>query len=283
MIKIYGGGEIVPATKEIQAVDDGVLDLTSTVTSWWLDRFPWMGMFNYQIGGLKPIQMTTWMIYEGNSLLNSLTASTNTMFTTGCQAGTPEIFLSTTKPVNSLADLKGLKYRSAGDDGNLFKTMGAAVVSVAPGEIYESLKRGVLDAYQLGSPAIDLTYHMEEVAKYIYISPARQATDYFILGVNKKSWAALPDDLKGILQTAAQEELLYYLSITVIDDNKAVQTFKDKGVQVLPAPQDIVNELIKQADALYAANAAKDATFAQITKSWQAWRTSYNTLLPVGL
>jgi len=282
LIKVHGGGEIYAATKEHEGVDSGVLDYAENSMIWWVDRFPAAPLFNYMIAGLRPVEMMMWMLGDGNKLFNEMIASTNVIGLVGW-TGTPEIFISTTKPLNTLADLKGLKYRSAGDDGTVFKNLGASVISVPPGEIYEAMKRGVIEAFQLSSPATDLTYHMEEVVKYVYLSPVRQPCEYFTYLVNKKSWAALPDDLKVIVQQAQLEEAWVYLQQTIVDDAKAIEVYKSKGITVASIPKVFEDEMRTQAKAMYDERAAKDQFYAKVLNSQRAFGAAYSATYPSGL
>ena len=282
MIKVHGGGEIVPATKEHEGVDMGILDYCKQATTWWKDQYKAATLFNYMIAGLRPVEMMIWMITEGNDLLAEMVADTNVIPIPGW-TGTPEIFLSTKKPLNTLADFKGLKIRSAGDDGTVLSQMGAAVVSVPPGEIYEAMQRGVIDSFQLSSPSVDYTYAMYEVVDYIYMSPVRQPCEYFTNFVSKKSWAALPDDLKVILEQSALEEGWTYLADTVIDDAKAVIDYQAYGVEVGPIPTEFEVELKRIADEFYDTESAKDAFFAKVVASQRAFGEAYSSTYPSGL
>jgi len=282
VIKVHGGGEIVPSTKEWDGVDKGILNYAKSTSIWWMDRFPAAGLFNYMIAGLRPVEMLMWMLVEGDKLQNEYFASTNLLTIPGW-TGTPEIFLSTNKPLNTLADLKGLKYRSAGDDGSVFQALGASVISVPPGEIYEAMKRGVIDAFQLSSPATDKTYTTYEVVKYVYLSPVRQPCEYFTNMVNKKTWADLPDDLKAVVKMAALEEAWSYLRDTIVDDAAAIKFYKDKGVTVAPIPKVFEDELRTQAKKFYDEKGAKDPFFAKVVQIQRAFGEAYSATYPSGL
>jgi len=282
IIKTYGGGELFPANKEHDAIDNNLLDRTNATTIWWKDRWVVAPLFNYTVGGLRPIEMMLWMMRGGNDLLQELIKDTNRVVFPGW-TGTPEIFLSTTKELKSLEDIKGLKIRTGGDDGVLLTKMGAAVVQVPPGEVYESMKRGVIDAFQLGAPAVDQSYKVYEVCKNIYISDVRQPSEYFTPCVNKQSWAKLPDDLKGIMQAASLEECWRYLAQATEGDAKAIEFYKQYGVNIAPAPKDITDEMLKQAKIYYDAEAAKDPFYAKVLQSQRDFIAAHRSLYPAGL
>jgi TRAP-type mannitol/chloroaromatic compound transport system substrate-binding protein len=282
VIKTYGGGELFPANKEHDAIDKDLLDRTNASTIWWKDRWVEAPLFNYTVGGLRPIEFMLWMMRGGNDMLQELIKDTPRIVFPGW-TGSPEIFLTTTKELKSLADIKGLRIRTGGDDGVLFTKMGAAVVQVPPGEVYESTKRGVIDAFQLSCPAVDQSYKVYEVAKFVYISDVRQPSEYFTPVVNKNSFAKLPDDLKAIVKAASLEEGWRYLAEVTALDAKAVEFYKQYGVKIAPAPKDIVDEIQKQAQIYYDEQAAKSPFFAKVIKSQRDFAAEYRALYPAGL
>jgi len=285
VIRVHGGSEVVPAGQEQDGINDGILDYCKTSTNWLKDKYVSAGLFNYVIAGLRPIEMMMWMTAGGgNELLNEMLAGQhpNTLAIPGW-TGTPEIFLSTIKPLETLDDFNGIKIRTTGDDGAVLSRMGAAVVNVPPGEIYEAIQRGVIDGFQLSSPSVDLTYGMDEVAKYVYMSPVRQPCEYFTNLVNKESWAALPDDLKVICEMAAYEEAMTYLGETVLADAEALEVYKSKGITVAPIPAVFEDELRKMAKEFYDEQSAKDAFFAKVLASELAFAANYSTTYPSGL
>ena len=64
---------------------------------------------------------------------------------------TAEVFLHSRKPVKTLADLKGLKIRTAGAWLEMAKDLGAAPVTTAGGDVYPMLERGAIDATEWGT------------------------------------------------------------------------------------------------------------------------------------
>ena len=65
-------------------------------------------------------------------------------------ASTPAVIGTLTKPVRTLEDLKGLKIRGTGRIGDIVKALGATPMPLEIVDMYEALRRGVLDG-NLGS------------------------------------------------------------------------------------------------------------------------------------
>jgi len=268
VLKPQPAGGIVPATKEFDGIHGGSLDYAQTAFAYWKDKFPAAALFTFTVAGLSPVEQ---MLYHlqggGKELAQKMVQDYNVILVPGW-IGSAEIFLSTTKPLKSVADIKGLKIRTAGDDGVLFSRMGAAVVSMASGEVYEAMKRGVIDSFQLSSPAVDYSMAMHEVAKYIYISPVRQPSEYHAWLFNKNVWNnKLTNDLRALIEDEALAEAWRYYALITKMDTEALEKYKAYGCVVAPIPKDIEDEMVKQAETFYKEEAAKNPLFNEIYTS----------------
>jgi TRAP-type mannitol/chloroaromatic compound transport system substrate-binding protein len=235
------------------------------------------------VAGLSPMEMMLWVLQGGGlDLCREMFAQSNVYIYPNI-THTPEIFLSSNKPLNTVGDLKGLKIRTAGDDGAIFTRLGASTVNVPPGEVYESMKRGVIDAFQIGSPSIDWSYGMQEVTKYVYLSPVRQPCELFILLIMGDSWAKLTPDLQKIVQACSLEEAWTHLSIQATLDIGAAVKYVDYGVKVAPASKEIEDAVIREAEAFYKELSAKDPFYAKVVDSQLNFRKTFRATFPRGL
>jgi TRAP-type mannitol/chloroaromatic compound transport system substrate-binding protein len=273
----HGAGEVVPGLKELDGIHEGVLDLASTCTMYWMDRFgPACNLFTYQIGGLSPTEQWMWSQDEGMEFLKEMTADYNVKFIEeAAYLCPPEAFLGTKPPLTKPEDLKGLKLRTAGDDGVVFTQMGASVSLLSPAEVYESIMRGVLDGYQLSSPGYDYSQAMYEVVDYLYLGPSRQPCEWFPIMVNPDSWAELPDDMKAILIAEFHRWGYEHYRMRMAEDLVAVPAFREKGVTVDFIPKSIEDEVVSRAMAIYAERSAKDPFFNRVYTSIENFKTAY--------
>ncbi len=93
------------------------------------------------------------------------------------------------KPVNSLADLKGLRIRVYGSSlGDFVKGVGGVPVTIAFGEVVPALQKGVADCGITGTlPAYDAKWR--EVVTHIYKAGLGWAPSF--VAMNKKRWDGL--------------------------------------------------------------------------------------------
>ncbi len=269
----HTGGEIVPSMVELDGVNEGVLDFATTCTMYWMDRFgPACNLFTYQIAGLSPTEQFFWMQNEGLDLLREMTADYNVVWGPGFQT-VPEAFLGSKKPLSGPADIKGLKIRTAGDDGKIFTDMGASVVTLSTEETYESLMRGVLDAYQLSSPGYDYSIAMYEVVDHLYVGSARQPQEWQPQMWNADTWNEFPDDLKKMCYEMGAAAAMNYYRFMVNTDLASVPMWAEKGVPLEFIPQSISDEVVRRADLLYSERAAADPFFDKVYTSIQNFKT----------
>src|SRR2546427_8094848 len=108
------------------------------------------------------------------------------------------------KKINSVADLKGLKFRIPGLGGKVYARAGTTVVLTPGGEIYTALERGVIDGSEWVGPHDDMKLGLHNAAKYYYYPGWHEPGTTAEFGFNKKAYDALPADLKAIIDHACQ-------------------------------------------------------------------------------
>jgi len=277
VVEIYQAGAVAPALKEIESVNTGALEAASFPYEAYVYLLPAAGPFGTLAGGLTPVQKMMWFAAGGGeALVGKLIEKLNVISVGNYQTGTPEVFLHTNKELKTAADMKGLKVRAAGEGGEILARMGAATVFFPGGEIYESMKRGVIDAFEYGPPNLNWGMAFHEVAKYLYISPLRAPGGSGGWAVNKAVWAKLPDDLKQVVRDAVQAEPLLYYSESVKLDQEALQKYINYGTVVTNLPKEIEDAFLKTATAFFDERAAKDPFYAEVIKSQRDWQALCN-------
>jgi len=278
IVKPFVGGSVVPATKELDAVNDGVLEMCYTCPMYNLDKWPAAGLISSRPGGLPGEALRTWFNYGGGAeLMNKMMEGYNVITFPGALSPLPEeVFLHSKVNIRTVDNIKGLKIRASGDGGEILNKMGASVVFLPGGELYEAMQRGTIDAFEYSTLASNWDMHFNEIAKYVVLSPVRAPSDPQCFFVNKQAWEKLPDDLKQLVQdeidkwTQAQHEYLVYKSIKAIDE------FKNYGCVVYRLPTEVETSLSEVAKKYYAEKAAKETPIyneilESMTNYWEAY------------
>lgn len=280
-VKPFVGGSIVPAYKELDAIDQGVLQMGYTCPMYNLDKWPAAGLISSRPGGLPGEALRTWFDFAGGAdLMNKMMKGYNVMTFPGALSPLPEeVFFHSKVKLESLADIKGLKARCMGDGGEILKRMGAATVIIPGGQLYEAMQRGTIDAFEYSTLASNWNMHFNEVAPYVYLSPTRAPSDPQVIFVNKKAFEELPADLQATVRAVVakytQDQHNYLVNASI----SAVDSFKKAGNEVYKVPKDIEDALIAEADKFYAEKSeSEDPIFGEIYNSMKSFGVAYNAI-----
>ena len=281
VIDVFPGGAIVPADEEFTSVHDGIIDMTVQGCGDWTSIFPQADLFAFMPGGMSSMETLFWNLEGGGlDLVNEMLDGYFTVLPG--RLTPPEAFLSSTKPIKTVADINGLRIRTPGGsvDGVAFARMGAAIVNLPGSELYEALQRGVVDTFQYSNPATDLAVSFYEVIDYYYLSPVRQPTDFAYYAVNNDSWAALPDDLKILVQQSFLWEGITNYARMTSGDAEAIKFYKDYGVTVEPMSVELEVAIIETAEEIYDERAAVDTLVAKIIESNRSYMKTLRESYP---
>ena len=116
--------------------------------------------------------------------------------------------LMTKNPVNSLADMKGLKIRVPNNDISvtMFNDLGSASTPMALSEVYTSLAQGVVDGVE--NPLTTLYNNkFQEVCKYVTMTNHQMTFSNFIVG--ETFWNSLPAEYQEAIISCGEEAAAY--------------------------------------------------------------------------
>ena len=106
-------------------------------------------------------------------------------------------------PIESLEDIKELKYRIYGIGNEVYGRIGVNVVTVPGDEILPALERGDIDAAEWIGGIEDLKLGLHDVLKIHYTPGMHEPVSNIDLLINKDTYGSLPADLQAIIQAAA--------------------------------------------------------------------------------
>ena len=240
-IKAYSAGELVPAMEIFDAVSKGSFDAGHDWPGYWKGKNEAFIAFGSVPYGLDAELYNIWL-YERGGLkeMQDLYGKYNLFALPGGQAG-QEMGLNSNKRASKMEDFKGLKVRTWGWYLDILNELGASGVATPGGEVYLSLQTGVLDAAEFSSPAVNWPMGFDEVTDYIIQPGVHQPACQFAFFFNKKSYDALGDDLKWILDTAAKETQLWSYSWLNNLNAEAIRRFKEKSEIVMMDESAIVD------------------------------------------
>ncbi|MDD5700937.1 MAG: TRAP transporter substrate-binding protein DctP [Dehalococcoidales bacterium] len=143
---------------------------------------------------------------------------------------TPVMNFYFVNPVNSVADMKGLRIRASDKNVlNIIGKIGAVPTSMATTDVYMSLQRGVLDGvYTAYEQVLQQKYY--EVVKYSVSNPLTQGCLFIIM--NKNVWDSMQADVQSGVNQAIDEYKSAYLARVQENDKMFIKLLEDQGMTV---------------------------------------------------
>lgn len=273
-IRSYPAGELVPGLQVMDAVQQGTVHCGHTVSYYYMGKHPALAFETGVPFGLTARQHNAWM-NEGGGLaaLRELFATFGIIQfpagNTGAQFGG-----WFRRPINSVADLRGLRMRIPGLGGEVMSRLGVSVQVLAGGEIYPALERGAIDATEWIGPYDDEKLGFHRVARNYYYPGWHEPGVTLTLMVNQQAYAELPESYQAAIAVAAAEQNANTLERYDAQNPPALERLRADGVAVLPFPEDVMAAAWRESNALLEERSAADETFRAIYEPWHAFRTS---------
>ncbi|MGH8669866.1 MAG: TRAP transporter substrate-binding protein, partial [Burkholderiales bacterium] len=180
------------------------------------------------------------------------------------------------KEINSVADLKGLKFRIGGIGGAILAKLGAVPQQIPPGEIYTSLEKGLIDGAEWIGPYDDEKLGFNKVAKYYYTPGWWEGSAQCTLLVNRKAWEALAPAHKAAVECASAEQYMMMLAHYDAVHPNALKRLVGGGAQLRTFPKQVLDACYKATQQVLGDFAAKSPEFKKIYEPWQRFRNDQN-------
>lgn len=275
-IEVFPAGTLGSAGTVTDTVEKGVAEA----------GFNWMGydwgrnvatvLFSGYPAGMNDVQMLHWLTAgEGSKLQREFREKEFGVVSLPVYVSPAEIFLHSEKPIHSLTDLSGLKFRTAGAWLEMAKSLGAAPVTAPGADVYPMLERGVIDATEWSTPAVNVPAGFHKIAKYVIVPGIHQPASGFESIFNKKAWASLTDQDRTLVEQAARLNLFESWTKLGYADIAAFQTFEKEGNEVITLPSEVQQEVKKISTEWSKKKAAENEWFAKIYASQTAFRKEW--------
>jgi TRAP-type mannitol/chloroaromatic compound transport system substrate-binding protein len=145
------------------------------------------------------------------------------------------------REIATRADINGLKVRSLGLGGEVYRRLGATPQTTPPGEILTSLQSGVLDAAEFVGPGTDISLGLYRVAPNYYGPGFNKPNGTGECIVSLNAWNALDAELKAIVAHACAVEANFALAEMERLNTEALAALTGQHrVQLRAFPQDLI-------------------------------------------
>jgi TRAP-type mannitol/chloroaromatic compound transport system substrate-binding protein len=243
-IKLFSAGELVGAMESFDAVSKGQADIGHDWPGYWKGKNEAFVAFASVPFGLDAEGYNIWLYERGGlEMMQELYGRYNLFALPGGNVG-QELGLFSNKKASKMEDFKGMRVRTPGWYMDIMTQLGASVTPLPGGEVYLALERGVIDAAEFSTPAINYPMGFDEITKYVIQPGVHQPSCQSAFFINKDSYNKLPADLKWIIDIAAKETQLWSTAWQENLNAEAVKLFKEK-VEFVHMDEETINEFAK--------------------------------------
>jgi TRAP-type transport system periplasmic protein len=197
-VVIHPGGALAPAPAHYENVVAGAFDIGWTLQGYTPGRFPLSGIIEMPFLWSSAQEATGvfWQMFEELPGLQNEYRDVKVLATWTHDLGQ---LYTTSKPVRTLEDLRGLKIRAPGPvQVSMLRALGAVPVTMPAGEVYDALERGVVDGLVIGLSAIK-GFRLDQVVKHATLANSYVAA--MIVAMNQQSYKKLSVEDRALLDS----------------------------------------------------------------------------------
>jgi TRAP-type mannitol/chloroaromatic compound transport system substrate-binding protein len=266
-IQVFAAGEIVPGLQVIDAVQNGTVEMGHTASYYYFGKDPTFAFgTSVAFGPSQRINQGWYTLGGGKEVLNEFYKKYNVVSmlagNTGCQMGG-----WFRKEINTLADLKGLKFRIGGFPGAVLQKFGTIPQQIAAGDIYPALEKGTIDAAEWVGPYDDEKLGLYKIAPHYYYPGWWEGGSILLAFVNLDKWNALPKHYQATLEQAAAYANQWMIAKYDLVNPAALKRLLANGVKLHAFSPEIMEACYTAAKELHADIAGKNASFKKVYES----------------
>jgi TRAP-type mannitol/chloroaromatic compound transport system substrate-binding protein len=280
-VQVFAAGEIVPGLQVLDAVGNGTVEMGNTALYYYFGKNPAFTFGTALPFGLNTRQMISWVRFGGGEdLLNGVLKDFNCIgyaaANTGAQMGG-----WFRKEINSLDDMKGLKFRVGGFAGLILQKVGVVPQQLAAGDIYPALEKGTLDAAEWVGPYDDEKLGFAKIAKYYYYPGWWEGCGQAHNIMNIAKWNELPKAYQSAIITASNDAWVWTLGKYDYVNPPAMKRLVASGVELRGFPQPVLEACYSAANEIYADLSKTNPHFKKLYESLVPYRNDAYAWLQV--
>lgn len=171
-------------------------------------------------------------------------------------------------PIRTVDDLDGLSIRSFGYAARTMQKLGVIPYELPAEDIRPALESGLIDGAEFSLPSIDAELGIAEVAKYLYLPGWQQPVTSLELLITERTWSALSDRHKTVLEAACVESLRWTAAEAEMQQVEALAEFRAQGVELRSWPDEILAALRTSWEEVLDEDIASDPLLAAAWESY---------------
>jgi TRAP-type mannitol/chloroaromatic compound transport system substrate-binding protein len=271
-IQPFAAGEIVPGLQALDAVTAGSVECAHTPTYFYVGKEPVLGFGTGIPFGLNQRHQQSWWAMGGGAEIVNEALKPLNGYAIPCGNSGTQMGGWFRKEINSLDDIKGLKFRIGGMGGQVLARVGVVPQQIAAGDIYPALERGTIDAAEFVGPHDDEKLGLSKIAKYYYYPGWWEGSAMLHLVINLEKWQTLPPAYQAIVNQACDAATVWMLAKYDNVNAVALRRLVGGGAVLKPFPIPVLEACHKAAQEYFAELSGKSALFKKALDSQNAFR-----------
>jgi TRAP-type mannitol/chloroaromatic compound transport system substrate-binding protein len=275
-LRVNEPGALVPALQAIQATGQGSVDAAWSNAGFFAGTDSAFNMFASVPFGPGIPEYLAWIHHGGGLQLSREMFGKHGVYNIPCAIIPPEASGWFRKEIKTVQDLKGLKMRFFGLGAKAMAKLGVATQLLAPGDIFQALQLGTLDATEFSLPVMDQKLGFHQVAKFYYFPGWHQQATFLEFYINRKKWDGLSDQHKAMIESACGDLTRDVIAEGEATQWKAMTEMRDKnGVQIKKWPPEFIAAFDKAWQEVIAEESAANPNFKRVYASYSKFREDY--------
>lgn len=166
-IEFFEGGSLVPAGEVFGAVQSGTVQAGADWPGYWAGRDAAFTPLATTPALFNAVDYVNWIQQWGGREFYDQTYGEYGMVYLPYGVTNNESGFHTNKSMTTLEDLQGMRLRVSGNEqGRILERLGGSQVSMAGGEVYQALERGVIDGGEFSTPNVDYSAGFQQVTTH---------------------------------------------------------------------------------------------------------------------
>ena len=275
-IQVFAAGEIVPGLQALDATSNGTVEMSHTVSYYYVGKDPTFAIYASVPFGLNARQQNSWWYQGGGQELGNEFFKKSNVIGFACGNTGTQMGGWFRKEINSTDDLNGLKMRIGGWAGKTLSKLGTVPQQIAGGDIYPALEKGTIDATEWVGPYDDEKLGFYKVAKYYYYPGWWEGGTALHFFINSEKWDALPKAYKSLLTLACGYANMDVQARYDARNPQAIKRLVANGAILRPFSQAIMEACLKASNEVNAETSASNPDFKKIYDSQMEFRNDGN-------
>ncbi|TVQ29745.1 MAG: hypothetical protein EA356_15795 [Geminicoccaceae bacterium] len=240
----FGAGVIAGVFDGHAAVTDGIADMAFGWAGYIVNQHAGNAFFGALPGGMGPEALYHWTYSGGGKeLLTEFRRAANGQHAVACGLLGSEVFAHSHRRIQTLADLEGLRHRTAGAFVDVIRALGATPTVIPGPDVFAALERRAIDSAEYLTPYLNSKVGFQNVAEYVIMPGIHTPAAVYEVTMNIETWEGLSERSQRAIELAC--EIVSSRSYTFLGDAdmKSTQELAAGRNQIVVLDDEVIERI----------------------------------------